>query len=676
MQKSLCFWLGTALYAASVASAQDQSFATPSGSSIFVLGDLTVTGKQTGPLATPSVLTSVDMLDASIVEKQNVDTGWELFRYAPGVQLTDFNQGTTSGKLSFRGFNGEGEINAVKFLIDGIPSNSNDGNMPYIDLLFPLDINYIEVVRGTNDPRYGLYNIAGNVNINTYIGGDHSAARASYGSYNSADLQIAKGIKLGNFTQDYFVAYRQSDGYRDHSELEKFSLAGKWFYNWGGGSRIGFIARHHQNDAQEPGYLTFAQSRDNPEQSLPFSVTDGGEREISQYSLHLDTQPSTKLAWSTKAYVNRFDDTRFIKFSAGVSQQERVTEEQHYGALTTLTFRPTVAWAKEFALEGGLDVQKQNNQSKRYLTIERARQSQTRDQDFELEAYGAFLQAVIKPTDKLKLVPAIRVDKVDGEFTNKLTGATFDVNDYGLIKQPKISAVFSPTDAYSVYANWGRTFQVGVGASTYLIPPRVTDLDPSINDGWELGVKLNPVRWIEARIAYWQQEASGEERRRLNDPSNESDNIGETKRRGVDFQIDVRPGEKWNLWLAYARQKSTITKPDPSAPATQGNEIDHVPHYIFTGGIGYQATPKLNLSLTANGHGDYFLERTNATGKFGGHYLINAGLSYQITKAITLDFQVKNLTDRYWEYVWHDGTQSLHSPGDRRAYYGSVSAAF
>jgi iron complex outermembrane receptor protein len=640
--------------------------------SIFTLGTLTVMGKQTGSLAAPSVLTSVDMLDSTLVEKQNVDTGWELFRYAPGVQLTDFNQGTTSGKLSFRGFNGEGEINAVKFLIDGIPSNSNDGNMPYIDLIFPLDIRYVEVVRGTNDPRYGLYNIAGNVNINTYIGGDHSAARASFGSYNSADVQLAKGIKLGSVTQDYFVAYRQSDGYRDHSKLEKFSLAGKWFYNWGSSSRVGLIARHHQNDAQEPGYLTFAQSREDPEQSRAFSATDGGEREISQFSLHLDTQPSDALAWSTKAYANQFDDTRFIKFSAGVSQQERVTEERHFGALTTLTYRAR----ESLSIEGGLDFQHQDNKSLRYLTIERARQSQTRDQDFELDIYGAYVQAVIKPTEKLKFVPAFRVDKVDGEFTNKLAGTTFDANDYGLIKQPKISAVFSPTDAYSLYANWGRTFQVGVGASTYLIPPRVTDLDPSINDGWELGVKLNPVQWIEARVAYWQQEASGEERRRLNDPSNESDNIGETKRRGVDFQIDLRPGDKWNVWLAYAQQKSTIVTPDPSSPATKGKEIDHVPHYIFTGGVDYQANAKLRFSLSANGHGDYFLERTNSTGKFGGHYLLNAGLSYQITKAINLDFQVKNLTDRYWEYVWHDGAQSLHSPGDRRAYYASVSATF
>jgi iron complex outermembrane recepter protein len=667
-----CAYGALLLWAASSHAAESE----PGENSVFTLGAITVVGKPSGPLAVPGVLTSVDVLDASLVENQNVDTAWELFSRAPGVQLTDFNQGTTCGKLSFRGFNGEGEINAVKLLIDGVPSNSNDSGMPYIDMIFPLDISDVEVVRGTNDPRYGLYNIAGNVNINTHIGGEYSVARASFGSFNSSDAQLAKGFRLSDFTQDYFFAYRRSDGYRDHSELEKFSLAGKWFYNWAENSRVGFIARHHQNNAQEPGYLERPDSRERPTLSYPFSTTDGGKRQVGQYSVHLDTQPTGDLSWSTKAYLNRFRDERWVKFSAGVSQQERDTDEDHYGALTSLTFRPKVSWAREFSFEGGVDFQRQNNQSKRYLTIERTRQSQTRDQDFSLNTYGAYVQAVIKPIEKLKIVPVFRVDKVTGEFANKLATTTFDVNDYGLIKQPKISAVFAPTKNYSAYANWGRSFQIGVGASSYLIPPRTKDLDPSINEGWELGLKMTQVEWIEGRVAFWQQDASGEERRRLNDPSNESDNLGKTRRRGIDLQIDLHPTEKWNIWLAYAQQKATIGEPDPKFPDTKGKEIDHVPHRLLTAGIEFQATPKLQFSLAANGQSDYYLERSNTTGKFGSYYLFDTGVAYQISRAIKLDFQVKNLTDRYWEYVWHDGTQSLHSPGNGRAFYAAIQANF
>ena len=113
--------------------------------STLTLGTVTVQGAtgSNGPLSTSSVLSSVDVLGADILEKMPVNYSWELFSRAPGVMLTEFNQGTTSGKISFRGFNGEGEVNAVKLLIDGIPSNSNDGNMPFMDMIFPLELDSI-----------------------------------------------------------------------------------------------------------------------------------------------------------------------------------------------------------------------------------------------------------------------------------------------------------------------------------------------------------------------------------------------------------------------------------------------------------------------------------------------------------------------------------------------------
>ncbi|MCX7087739.1 MAG: Plug domain-containing protein [Methylococcales bacterium] len=144
--------------------------------SVFELGEMTITAKPSGKLQSRDILSSVDIMNADKIENQNVQTSFDLFHRMPGVQVTQFNQGTTTGKFSFRGFNGEGNINGVKLLIDGIPSNTNDGNMPFIDAIFPLDIESIEVVRGTNDPRYGLHAIAGNGNIFTHQGGNYLSA--------------------------------------------------------------------------------------------------------------------------------------------------------------------------------------------------------------------------------------------------------------------------------------------------------------------------------------------------------------------------------------------------------------------------------------------------------------------------------------------------------------------
>ena len=77
--------------------------ADASETSALTLGTVTVQGDSvaSGPLSTSSVLSSVDILGGDILEKMPVNYSWELFNRAPGVLLTPFNQGTTSGKISF-----------------------------------------------------------------------------------------------------------------------------------------------------------------------------------------------------------------------------------------------------------------------------------------------------------------------------------------------------------------------------------------------------------------------------------------------------------------------------------------------------------------------------------------------------------------------------------------------
>lgn len=648
----------------------------PADDTSVQLGRVDITGRDSGPLPPRRLLTSVDVIGGAPVQDAPVRSTWELFSRLPGVTLTDFNQGTTSGKLSLRGFNGEGEVNAVKLSLDGIPSNSNDGNMPYIDLAFPLAIERISVVRGTNDARFGLHNIAGNVDIATRSGGNATGARLGTGAWGLLDAQLARDIEQGEWSQNYFFGVRDSDGYRNHSAAQRTSVSGRW--RWqpdGAGWRIGLIARRHEADAEEPGYLTAADARATPRRSYDLSATDGGRRRLDQLALEADGTLADTLSWQGVLYQNRFDDRRWVQFSAGVSQQERLTDEVHRGARVTLSWRPAQTLLEEFALEGGADAERQDNRSERYLSDRRVRQSQTRDQAWDFDVYGAFVQAVLRPVARLKLVPGLRLDALRGRFDDKLNAVRADINDYGVIRQPKFSAVWTPLPGWSAYGNWGRSFQVGVGAASYKVPPRTSDLSPSINDGWESGLKVQHGGWLESRIALWRQTASDEVYRDLNNPSGDSVNVGSTRRRGVDLHLRVQPAPGINAWATLTRQEARIVEPNPAAPGTRGKELDHVPRRLFTLGVDWQVHEALRLSTWANGQGDYFLERSNTAGRFGGYALLNAGATWIISPALQFDVQVKNLTDRYREYVWWDGTQSLHSPGEGRGAFASLRFA-
>ena len=653
-------------------SANAQETADNAAAPAMTVGVVTVVGKATGPLATRNVLTSVDLLDESKIATQAVSHNWQLFGQLPGVMLTQYGQGTTSGKISIRGFTGEGEINAVKLLIDGIPSNSNDGMMPYLDLVPLLDIRTVELVRGTNDPRYGLHNIAGNANIVTKIGGNYGAVRLGYGSFDTRDAQAALGIDRNGFSQNYAAGYQKTDGYRAHSDADKSSFSGKWFYSPdNGASRYGLIVRHHEVRADEPGFLTAAQARADWEQSMPHNATDRGTRRMDQVALQAETALGNQVFWTAQVYHNALDEHRYVTFSAEVRQQERTIEEHHTGASTTLTWRPL----GQLRVVGGLDTERQDNASQRWFTNNEVRQTQTRDQQFDLNAVGGFVQAIYTPVPALTITPALRVDRLTGSYTNLLNGRVYGINDYGLIRQPKLSAVYRIDDGWSVYGNVGRTFQIGIGTATYKVN-QTSDLSPSINDGWEAGVKFRPVSGVEGRLAVWEQYASNEARRKMNDPANDAENIGETRRQGVDLQLNVRPTSRLGFWLGAAVQRARIVKADAASIATQGNEIDHTPHLLYNVGADYDVSDALRLSGSINGQSNYYLDRTNTTGKYGAYAVANVSAAYRIANNVEVELQVRNLADRYYAYVWHDGTQSLHAPGSPRSLNLMVTSRF
>ena len=172
---------------------------------VMVMGEVRVSAQRPGgALLSNSVMSSVDVLGADKLEDKNVANSWELLGQLPGMQLTETRMGAESGKASFRAFNGEGYINGIKVLIDGVPSNVNSGNQRFVDMVFPLEVDYIEVVRGTNDPRYGLHNIGGNINFGTRQGGNYLDGRLSVGSFASREAQLALGRESGGLAQNYF----------------------------------------------------------------------------------------------------------------------------------------------------------------------------------------------------------------------------------------------------------------------------------------------------------------------------------------------------------------------------------------------------------------------------------------------------------------------------------------
>ncbi|MDH1107205.1 TonB-dependent receptor [Pseudomonas otitidis] len=661
--------------------------AAPAGESTLTLGEVRVDSSSGRPLQTgSSVLTSVDVLGADKVEEKNVMNSWELLGQMPGIQLTETRQGAESGKATFRAFNGEGYINGIKTLIDGVPSNVNSGNQRFIDMVFPLDIDYIEVVRGTNDPRYGLHNIGGNINFVTRQGGNYSDGRLTYGSFNTRELQVAVGRESSNFAQNYFFAKQDSDGFRDHAKSDKYSLGAKWFFTDDEGLlKVGLVTRLYHHEADEPGFLTRQELKASRTDSAAKNANDGDDRDMKQLALHLDWQLRDDLSLSNTLYHNRYEDDRKVTFTSyavgNAPRQRRQWDERQTGLLSNLTWTST-DW---LTLDGGINLEHQDNEYRRYrysysvpTNFDAPPARIQNDDAYTLDNFGTYVQAVIQPTEQLKIIPAYRLDRFSGE-TELPGGIKADLQDYGWIRQPKLSVVYSLTPDLNVYANWGRTFQILTGSRepAYLTAGQKA-FKPSINTGKEVGVRFNPVNGTETRIALWQQDATDEV---ANMPSTGTTvGLGKTRRRGVDLQLTAELDEHWSLWASHSIQEAKVVSAfTASGQSLAGKEVFSTPRHISNLGADYRLNDDWRFGLQARAQGDYYIEELNQQGKYGGYALLDASVNYRLSPTTSLDLQVKNLTDRQYEYVWYDNffwggaDQPMFSPAPGRTAYLSLN---
>lgn len=652
-----------------------QSDSTGSPSTVLSVGEVVVTAAG-GALSPRQVLTSVNVLPQERIENQPVYSNYELLNQVPGVLTGEYlGKGVGYGTVSMRGFNGEGVLNAVKLLIDGVPSNANDGNTYYIDMVPRLDIEAVEVVKGTNDPRYGLHNIAGNVNLVTKQGGNYTQGRVTAGSFGTAGVQAVKGIENENVSQNYALGYQRTNGFRDHSDANATNFSGKWFVKSGGGqSRIGLIVKHLQNEAQEPGYLTSAEFAANPLQMAPKSATDRDERRATQVAVQAESAVSGQLHVSGQVYMNELFDERYIKFPDSSRQERRLLDERHVGASVNATYRMGQTSLGDAVLVGGVDTERQDNFNYRNRpATDTAANVVRRDHQYNFNTLGAFVQAAIKPTPKLTVTPAYRVDKIDGDAqvrvdtgTGAVAAGTYQVNDYGLIKQPKLSVAYKVKEFVTAYGNVGRTFQVGTGKAAFKTSS--SNVLPSINNGWELGLKLLPSSWFNSRIAVWEQTASSETRTLLANPANDTVNVGETKRHGVDLEFNGKPTSALGIWGGVSVQKAEIL--------STGKEVDHVPHVLYSLGMDCRISNDWKVGSSITGQSSYFIDTTNPE-KTGAYTLVNASVGYKLNKTTDVDFQVRNLTNQRYRYsydnVYAGSPGNFYAPNAPRSFFAGIN---
>lgn len=104
-----------------------------------------------------------------------------------------------------------------------------------------------------------------------------------------------------------------------------------------------------------------------------------------------------------------------------------------------------------------------------------------------------------------------------------------------------------------------------------------------------------------------------------------------------------------------------------------GKEVFSTPRFITNLGAEYRANADWRLGLQDRAQGDYSIDELNTMGKHGGFVVLDARLRHALTPKVSIDLQIRNLTNSKYEYVWYDNffwggnDQPMFSPAPGRS---------
>lgn len=199
------------------------------------------------------------------------------FNSIAGIRMEERSPG--SYRLSIRGslLRSPFGVRNVKVYIDDFPLTDAGGNT-YLNSLDIGGINNIEILKGPDGSLFGA-NSGGVVLLNPFDKRSDStwaSATITSGSYGLFQEKIALQKKWSDNYLNVNHSYQSSDGYREHSSMQRHYGQAGYRWNYSKASQLRFLALYSDLDYQTPGGLTTAQYAVNPKLARPSTATVAG----------------------------------------------------------------------------------------------------------------------------------------------------------------------------------------------------------------------------------------------------------------------------------------------------------------------------------------------------------------------------------------------------------------
>ncbi|WP_223462565.1 MULTISPECIES: TonB-dependent receptor family protein [unclassified Pseudomonas] len=210
-----------------------------------------------------------------------VASNQDVLAYQPGIYAQ--SAGNEGVKISIRGSGINrapgAHASGLYTMLDSLPL-TGPGGTPY-ELLEPLWLDHVEVLRGANGFDRGALALGGAIDYVSHTGYDAPKLQVRYatGSHGYRQRQVSSGQVLGAF--DYYVAMTDAnaDGYQDHTASESQGVIANFGYRFNPNLETRFYLRHRQTDNDLAGRVTKHSIEHDPRTANPAYVARDDRRD-------------------------------------------------------------------------------------------------------------------------------------------------------------------------------------------------------------------------------------------------------------------------------------------------------------------------------------------------------------------------------------------------------------
>ena len=567
----------------------------------------------------------------------------EMVEVMPGMIATQHSGGGKANQYFLRGINlDHGTDFGLNF--EGMPSNmrTHAHGQGYLDMNFiiPELIETIEYNKGTYHAANGDFSAAGSTKFKTYSTLKSGFVHLIIGTEKYQRLVAANAWDTSDGTMLVGGEMQYKDGpWANPEDVKKYNFMTKYTTEING-KEASLLATYYDNTWSSTDQIPSRAVVSGDIDRFGFiDPTTGGQSKRANLIANLEQGATNYSAFATYYELNLFSNgTYFLADQVNGDQIEQ--EDQRIIVGASVNNKLSIEF-DEFSttLSSGADFRYDDiNKLNLFNTHARQRVNTVRSDKAEELSVGAYLNYEMYWTESLRTTVGVRADFFSWDVNALIDENSGSGSDY--LIAPKFGAVYTLTDTFEVYANYGKGFHSNDVRAVELSVDPVTG-DPAepfdaIVDamGYEIGLRAEPNDELNYSVSIFYLEFDSE-LIFVGDAGATEPNDA-TERYGIEATVFWQPTDWLTFDLTGAKTEAEFK--------VSGYKIPDAHDMVAGAGItvtldnGFTGSIRVRHFSDAPLNDDGSIEKAATT-------LVNLGISYKVNRHLTVGLDLLNMFD-------------------------------